>query len=34
MNDYYICVRRFVVIDPELPDTLYNAIKFVKKLNR
>jgi len=23
MNDYYICVRRFVVIDPELPDSLY-----------
>ena len=23
MNDYYICVRRFVVSDPELPDSLY-----------
>jgi len=23
MNDYYICVRRFVVCDPELPDSLY-----------
>ena len=25
MNDYYICVRRFVVSDPELPDSLYLA---------
>jgi len=23
MNDYYNCVRRFVVSDPELPDSLY-----------
>ena len=23
MNDYYICVRRFVASDPELPDSLY-----------
>ena len=26
MNDYYICVRRFAVSDPELPDRLYSAI--------
>ena len=26
MNDYYICDRRFVVSDPELPDSLYNNI--------
>ena len=23
MNDYYICVRRFVFSDPKLPDSLY-----------
>ena len=23
MNDYYICVRRFVASDLELPDSLY-----------
>jgi len=23
MNDYYTCVRHFVVSDPELPDSLY-----------
>jgi len=28
MNDYYICVRRFVVSDPELPDRLYQPDGF------
>jgi len=26
-NDYYNCVRRFVVSDPELPDSLYLRLK-------
>ena len=26
MNDYYICVRRFVVSHPELPDSLYHQL--------
>jgi len=30
MNDYYNCVRRFVVSDPELPDSLYLTPTFNK----
>ena len=28
MNDYYNCVRRLVVSDPELPDSLYVQYKW------
>jgi len=31
MNDYYICVRRFVASDPELPDSLYVFNKSTNK---
>jgi len=30
MNDYYICVRRFVASDPELPDSLYILFNFFR----
>jgi len=34
MNDYYICVRRFVVIDPELPDSLYHVLVLKKNVHK
>jgi len=33
MIEYYICVRRFVLSDPELPDSLYTTIFNVKLTN-